>query len=108
MPEAGDDGGEADGFVADVAGVETGEGFGVFGGWMNAHSLDLDVDTMGAGVDVESLLPQEADKCDAGGFGVFDGQAGGWTYGRHYCYASDGGFLDELEAGAAAEQEDRF
>ena len=65
----------------------------------------LDVDTMGAGVNIETLLAQEAYQGDAGGVGIPNGQAGGRTYSRYYSYASHGGFLDEFEAGASAEQE---
>ena len=64
------------------------------------------MDAMGAGIDVESLLAQEADERDVTLFGVLYGQAGGWTDGSYYSYASHRSFLDELEAGAAAEQED--
>jgi hypothetical protein len=68
----------------------------------------LDVDAMGAGIDVESLLPQETDQGDAGFFGLPDGQARGRTYSSYYSYASEGCFLDEFETGTAAEQEDRL
>jgi len=68
----------------------------------------LYVDTVGAGVDVEPLLPEEAYQGDTGVFGVFYGQAGRRPYGNYHFYTGHGGFLNELKAGAAAEQQDRL
>jgi len=62
----------------------------------------LYVDTMGAGVYIEPLLPEEANQGDAGVFGVPDGQTGGRAYGCHNSYACHGGFLDQLETCPAA------
>lgn len=64
--------------------------------------FDLDVDAMGAGVNVTALLAEESDEGDAGFPGVFDGETGWWSDSCYYLYASDGCFLDQFEAGAAA------
>ena len=44
-------------------------------------------------------------RCAAGGFGEFDGEAGGSANGGHDGKAGHGGLLDEFETGAAADEE---
>jgi hypothetical protein len=61
---------------------------------------------MGARIDIKSLLSQKSYQGDTRFFRQLYGETGGRSYGCYYSYASHGSFLDELEAGPAAEQED--
>lgn len=59
-----------------------------------------------AAVDVEAVVAEEADEGDAEGGGEFDGEAGGSAHGADELDAGHGGFLEELEARASAEEQD--
>ena len=62
-------------------------------------------DVFCAVVDVEVIVAKEADEGDIEVFCDLDGEAGGSTYGGDHGDPGHEGFLQELEAGSAGEQE---